>query len=292
MPIRRGVPSARCRFSVLVCIAAALALFAPESSPVFSVLPRRQARRPPASVSAYAAALADVESATQRLRAVAVRSSSGVAPAFGREAGHVVRRGLALSGATSAADVRTLEKAFDAPLHALFLEQLAALRLRAVEEYEATVAERPNPLEAALSAERNFVSAAGALVRPGSGWSFEADRLELLELFEESHAQDAEIVGIEALQGRGAEVTAELARRWQRQAALAKRKAETNGAFPWDVKWQYMNEQSPVGLRGQYSQGRSVIECMLRQFANGKSKSRLLDLLGSLSVALSFDMLR
>ena len=32
------------------------------------------------------------------------------------------------------------------------------------------------------------------------------------------------------------------------------REAETRGAFPWNVKWQYMVENTPVGFRGQYNQ--------------------------------------
>lgn len=212
----------------------------------------------------------------------------GVLPDFGRQAAAVVRRGLAAAGASAGG---SLEQALDAPLEALFRQQLQTLLVRAVDRYEKEMDTRPNPLEAGRRAEEQFMAGAERLVRPGSSWTFEAEHQDLIKSLGMNYGRDAQLVEEQGKKGQGKQITIEVIRTLQQQAEAVQQEVETRGAFPWNVRWQYMLENSPLGFRGQYSQGRSVVELLLMPNPDPRLKKNWLNRLGPLNLAVAFDML-
>ncbi|CAE8635456.1 unnamed protein product [Polarella glacialis] len=214
----------------------------------------------------------------------------GVVPHFGTLAAAVVKRGVAASGA-GGAEAEGLEQAIDAPLRMLFQQQLQTLLVRAADRYDEEMTARPNPMEARRAAEEMFLRGARDLVRPFSDWRYEAEHQDLLSRLLQSFGQDLQLVTEQGKQGQGKHVTIEVIRKLQEQGAGVQREAETRGAFPWNVKWQYMVENSPLGFRGQYNQGRSVVELLLMPSPDPRLKKNLLNRLGPLNLAVAFDML-
>lgn len=214
----------------------------------------------------------------------------GVVSDFGRRAEAVVTTAVDEAQATGSA-AASLEQLLDAPLRALFHKQLHTLLVRCTDRYEEEVLRRPNPLEAARVAEEAFLEGADALVRKGGSWKYEAEHRDLLELIADSYDRDAQLVDEQAKQGRGKQITIEVIKKLQEQQAAVQREVETRGAFPWNIKWQYMVENSPVGFRGQYTQGRSVVELLLMPSPDPRYKKNILNRIGPLNLAVAFDML-
>lgn len=92
------------------------------------------------------------------------------------------------------ADGSDLQKVLDAPLRALFHQQLRILSARAADRYEAMMAVRPSPVEVRRVAEAEFVEGAKVLVRPGGDWSYEAELQDMLARIANSSSQDMQLV--------------------------------------------------------------------------------------------------
>jgi len=235
-------------------------------------------------VAALSEAWKQVDSLSEKV------ASQGVVPGFGRKAEAIVRRAVASAGA-SGNDASGLEAILDAPLKVLFAQQLQSLLAKAVDHYDAEMTARPNPLEAGIAAAEFFERAAAELKRPGGDWSSEAEKQDLLARVDQNYGRDWQLVNEQAKQGQGKQVTIEVIRKLQEQAASVQREMETRGAFPWKVKWQYFLENSPLGFRGQYAQGRSIVELLLMPSPDPRQKNNLLNKIGPLNLAVAFDML-
>lgn len=246
--------------------------------------PPSRAEVPSAHSAALVAAWRQIDSLAATILKV------GIVPQFGRTAEGILRRAIAAADATDG-EALALEQAIDAPLEALFRQQLQRLLTRAADRYEEALAARPNPVEARKAAVDLFLEGAKAMVRPGSKWSYEIEHHDLLGLISKGYSQDVHLIKEQGEQGRGKHLTIEVVRKLQQQLASVQREVETRGAFPWNVRWQYFMDKSPVGFRGQYAQGRSVVELLLMPSPDPRLKKNFLNRLGPLNLAVAFDML-
>lgn len=215
----------------------------------------------------------------------------GMVPYFGRRADRVIRKAISKARAQGA-DAESLEAALDAPLKALYQRQIIEVRARAADLYDMQVAARPNLFEALESAEKLFSAAVSELERPGAGWSTEADREDFLSWLRRSHGGDFQLHDEQGKRSEGKQVTLEVIRKLQQQASTVQREAESRGALPWDIKWQYLIEKSPLGFRGQYTGGRSVVELLLMpdpRYKEGLLNS-VVNRIGPMNVAVGFDL--
>jgi len=242
-----------------------------------SEVPSRHAR-------ALAAAWQEVDALSKLV------DQQGVVPKFGEMAGQILKKSLAAAGANDG-EAAAVEEAVDAPMESLFRHQLQTLVARAADRYDELVATRPNPVEARKAAEARFLEGARHLVRPGSDWSYEVELSDLRNRIGESFSQDTKVIDQQSKQGKGKHVTIEVIRKLQQQSAAVQREADTRGAFPWNVHWQYLMDNSPLGFRGQYSQGRSIVELLLMPSPDPRLKKNLLNRIGPLNLAVAFDML-
>lgn len=210
-------------------------------------------------------------------------------PALGKRSarliGTVVRNADTVG--VSAAEV---EKVFDAALQVLFQQQLLTLEMRALDRYEQELMKRPNPLLAGFVAEKVFVDGAQEALRPGSNWSYAVEHRDVVRALSANQERDIRSIALLGKSGQGKHVTAQSIRKLQQQAEVVSRQVESRGAFPWDVTWQYINSRNPIGFRGQYSGGRSVVEVLLMPSPDPKQKKSLLNRLGPLNLAVVFDM--
>eukprot|EP00929_Paragymnodinium_shiwhaense_P043836 TRINITY_DN22516_c0_g1_i1.p1 TRINITY_DN22516_c0_g1~~TRINITY_DN22516_c0_g1_i1.p1 ORF type:complete len:313 (+),score=61.27 TRINITY_DN22516_c0_g1_i1:101-1039(+) len=242
-------------------------------------------------ISAYVATLADAMLRIDSLSAEVDRI--GVVSDFGRRAGNIVKRALSASSVTSGSrDARALETVLDGRLQALFRQQLQTLRDRSIDRYEELMTQKPNPFQAGLVAQREFADAATALVRPGSDWSYEAESDDLLSVLKGSHARDSALVSSRAEKGQGKHVTIQVLKKLQEQSESIQRESEARGALPWNFRWQWFLERSPLGFRGQYAQGRSIVEMLLMPHPSFKDQGLMgiLNRVGPLNVAVGFDL--
>eukprot|EP00927_Polykrikos_kofoidii_P049186 TRINITY_DN43295_c0_g1_i1.p1 TRINITY_DN43295_c0_g1~~TRINITY_DN43295_c0_g1_i1.p1 ORF type:complete len:418 (+),score=62.95 TRINITY_DN43295_c0_g1_i1:144-1256(+) len=235
---------------------------------------------------------ADVSALSDALRQIdglkSKTDGDGVVPGLGRRADTIVRRALSASKLQPGSrDEASFKELLDGPLKALFHEQLQTLRDRAVDKYEELVVARPNPYEAGEAALRFFIEGANASVPSGKDWSFTVELDDLMMLLSRNYRRDVELVKMRGKQSHGGQLTMEVIRKLQSQVASVRRDAETRGAFPWTVKWQYLVEKSPLGFRGQYAQGRSVVELLMTP--DSRQRKSLLNRIGPLNLAVSFD---
>lgn len=215
--------------------------------------------------------------------------SQGVVPQFGERAGKIVKQAVKRAKAVGD-DAALLEQALDVQLQALYRRQLQKLRSRATDHYDAFMVARPNPLEALWAAEGMFVEAAAELVRPGSTWNCDLELRDLKAWLADSHRRDMQLVEEQGKQGRGKQITIEVIKKLQEQSSIVQRTVETRGAFPWDITWQYFMDKSPLGFRGRYQQGRSVVELLLMPSPDPRLKKNFLNRLGPINLAVAFDL--
>lgn len=217
-------------------------------------------------------------------------AKEGFIPDFGRRAA-VILQSAHVPASSSNAEANALADNLDAPLEALFLRQLQTLVVQAVDLYDAEMEARPNPAHAGFAAQAFFDAGVAELRRPGSTWSAQAEREDLLLRLEESYARDVGLLAEQARRGQGKQITMQVVQKLQQQGLDVQRQVESRGALPWNVKWQYFLEDSPVGFRGQYDKGRSVLEMLLMPSPDPKQKDKLLNKIGPLNLAVAFDML-
>jgi len=241
---------------------------------------------PSRPTSAYAQALS---SAWKRIDALGADvQAQGIVAGFGRGAESIVKQTLKAAGMPSGRDADALTQAVDGALEALFQLQLHTLRDRAADRYEELLAAKPNPYEAGELAQQMFQEGVADLVRPGSSWDCKAAQKEFLAWLRQCHGRDTLLVETQGSQGQGKQVTIEVIKRLQQQSAAIQREADARGAFPWNVKWQYFLDRQPLGFRGQYSQGRSIVELLLMPHPG--MKNNILNKIGPLNLAVGFDL--
>eukprot|EP00928_Gymnodinium_smaydae_P045854 TRINITY_DN3051_c0_g2_i3.p6 TRINITY_DN3051_c0_g2~~TRINITY_DN3051_c0_g2_i3.p6 ORF type:complete len:153 (-),score=36.73 TRINITY_DN3051_c0_g2_i3:41-499(-) len=147
----------------------------------------------------------------------------------------------------------------------------------------------PNAYEAGETARRFLLEGMADLARSDQGSSaFEADRRDFLAWLRDAQRRDNALIEELGRQGKGSQVTLEVIRKLQQQADDVQQQSERRGAFPWNVRWQYFKERSPLGFRGQYSQGRSVVELLLTP--DPRAKDSWLNKIGPLNLAAGFDL--
>jgi len=82
-----------------------------------------------------------------------------------------------------------VKQAVDGALHALFIQQVALLRQQLADKFQA----EGRDVGVVVEADEQFVAEAEALVRPGSEWSFAAERSALKDWLSATFMRDANI---------------------------------------------------------------------------------------------------
>lgn len=217
--------------------------------------------------SVLASALASIDDLTQQtLNGVVVEDFGGQAEIICNEAlqEFSAQAPAAVSGAVYDRVLESLEAALDAPLHVLYLKQLAILREAALERFRSGSA----TYQSMLQADSQFVAAAEAATRPGSDWDYANERSFLQT-----------VMNLTAESGRTAQET-KLTAAQQQQTAMSFLQSQQQmiqqlqmqlygQSSPWNVGVAYRIPDTNFNLQGSYQQGRANVQlsCVPDEYA-------------------------
>mmetsp|Transcript_1107 Transcript_1107/g.3154 ORF Transcript_1107/g.3154 Transcript_1107/m.3154 type:complete len:290 (-) Transcript_1107:72-941(-) len=175
---------------------------------------------------------------------------------FGQKAEGVVASTAAQGGAAGP----ELARAVDGLLHTLFLRQLSMLRQQLAAKFE----KDKNPVEAVAKADTEFVAQAQDLVRPGSSWSFDAERYALRAVLEGTFQREHKFAEERLVATQTQQATVEIIAKLQSQMEALQSKVQAMRAgSPWFLSSAYRIPGTPFQLIGRYQQGRANFELSL-----------------------------
>lgn len=178
-----------------------------------------------------------------------------VVPKFGEKAEAVMSSSIRLAGNSSS----YIQPAVDGMLQALFLEQLAILRQQIVAKFK-----KSRSVESVTQADRQFVTQAEELRRPGSNWRYEEERYALRASLESGYRREAALAEEKVLAVQSQQSTVEIISKLQSQMEnLQQRVQHLRAGSPWFLSSSYRIPKTPIQLIGRYQQGRGSIELNL-----------------------------
>jgi len=213
----------------------------------------------------------------------AIIDESEIVPSFGQTADTLCNSALeefALTApilppdsplAASAYDKKLseLESTLDAPLHVLYLKQLALLREKALSQYRAAsrVVETSD-YDAMLQADALFTREAGSLTREGSDWSYAGERSHLQVIMNDVASTRKKLVDVQ-MKNSEKQSTA-MAFLQQQQQMIQQLQMQLYGqSSPWNVGMAYRIPDTNFNLQGSYQQGRTNLQlsCVPDEYA-------------------------
>jgi len=204
----------------------------------------------------FASALSDALGSVEALHAQVAKGQ--IIGKYGVKAQKLVERAVSAVG-SAAPD---LERALDGALHAVFLQQLALIRHQVFTQFrEPGSKQLANVL---ARADRSFVAQASALVRPGSDWSYEAERSALLATLSSEIRQAHKVTEERSRFAQTQRVTADVVGKLQKQMEqMGEKLRGTSAGSPWVLWTSYRLPGTPFQMSGRYQQGRANIELNL-----------------------------
>jgi len=165
--------------------------------------------------------------------------------------------------------LRHVEASVDAPLHVLYLKQLALVRESALQRFRsATKTSSVSDYEAMLQSDSQFVRQAEEATRPGSDWDFAAERSFLqavLNQIAESSRKSSDVQVTAAQQSQ----TAMQFLQSQQQMIQQLQMQLYGQSSPWNVGVAYRIPDTNFNLQGTYQQGRANVQlsCVPDEYA-------------------------
>lgn len=156
--------------------------------------------------------------------------------------------------------LQQLVAALDAPLHVLYLRQLALLREKALQTYRAASrVTETSDYEAMLNADSQFSSAAEASTREGSDWDFAGERSHLQSIMNDLASTKKKLMDVQ-IQNSEKQSTA-MAFLQQQQQMIQQLQMQLYGqSSPWNVGMAYRIPDTNFNVQGSYQQGRANVQ--------------------------------
>jgi len=165
--------------------------------------------------------------------------------------------------------LQELEAALDAPLHVLYLKQLAYLREAALQRFRAaSKASSSSEYESMLQADAQFVQEAEEATRPGSDWTYASERSFLQAVMNniaESGRKATEVQMSSAQQQQTA-----MSFLQSQQQMIQQLQMQLYGqTSPWNVGVAYRIPDTNFNLQGSYQSGRANVQlsCVPDEYA-------------------------
>eukprot|EP00933_Yihiella_yeosuensis_P029712 TRINITY_DN23340_c0_g1_i2.p1 TRINITY_DN23340_c0_g1~~TRINITY_DN23340_c0_g1_i2.p1 ORF type:complete len:274 (-),score=68.00 TRINITY_DN23340_c0_g1_i2:143-964(-) len=213
-----------------------------------------------ASVNAGTGAVGNIMSSVDSsLRPFREEIASGhIIPKFGEKSDVVLRNAVSQAGSAGA----VIERAVDGMLQSLFLQQLALLRQETASKTSSSSA---RPIEAVTLADKQFVSQAEELKRPGSAWSYDQERYALRAVLESGYRRQVALAEERAHAAYTQAATVEIISKLQSQMESLQQKVhQMRAGSPMFFSSSYRIPHTPVQLIGRLQQGRPSLEISLR----------------------------
>lgn len=165
--------------------------------------------------------------------------------------------------------VDELAAAVDAPLHVLFLQQLALLRENALQRYRsATKTTGSSEYEAMLQADSQFAREAEEATRDGSDWSYATERSFLQAVMNNIAESGKKAMEIQMKSAQQQQTAMQFLQ--SQQQMIQQLQMQLYGqSSPWNVGVAYRIPDTNFNLQGSYQQGRANIQlsCVPDEYA-------------------------
>lgn len=162
-----------------------------------------------------------------------------------------------------------IEATLDAPLHVLYLKQLALIREKALGQYRiSSKVVETSDYDAMLQADAGFVREAQALTREGSDWSYSGERSHLQAVMNDVASTRKKLVDVQ-MKNSEKQSTA-MAFLQQQQQMIQQLQMQLYGqSSPWNVGMAYRIPDTNFNLQGSYQQGRANVQltCVPDEYA-------------------------
>lgn len=233
--------------------------------------------------------VSSLRTALEEVRPLEAQVEEGkIVPKFGEKADAIIKKARSSAGGGQA----DMERAVDGALQALFLKQLALLRQQVSKNFENAGRPVEQGHATMTKADAQFVKEAQDLVRPGSAWSFEEERLALRAFLEGSFRRDAALAEEKARSVQTQQATVDIINKLQTQMETIQQKMQgMQAGSPWVLSTSYRLPGTPLQIIGRYQQGRANVELNLtpdRDPAN--SEAGFVEGIGPANVGLSFNV--
>lgn len=225
--------------------------------------------------------LASVFSSIEELRREIVEGGK-VVPEFGAKAEVICNKALEdfAAGAPDAGDddfkastydrkMQELEAAVDAPLHVLYMKQLAYLRETALQRYRAALkTSGASDYEAMLQADAQFVREAEEASREGSDWDYSSERSFLQAVMGNLAESSRKTMEVQMNNAQQQQTTMQFLQ--SQQQMIQQLQMQLYGqSSPWNVGVAYRIPDTNFNLQGSYQQGRANVQlsCVPDEYA-------------------------
>jgi hypothetical protein len=166
-----------------------------------------------------------------------------------------------------------LEASVDAPLHVLYLKQLAYLRTQALEQYRTALqagGAATGDYEAMLQADATFCRQAEAAIREGASadWDFGAERAFLQAVMGNLAAATRQTMEVQKNNAQQQQTTMQFLQ--QQQQMIQQLQMQLYGqTSPWNIGVAYRIPDTNFNLQGTYQQGRANVQlsCVPDEYA-------------------------
>lgn len=155
---------------------------------------------------------------------------------------------------------KELEVILDTALNTVFMKNVAILAREALSMFKSSVAD-DLPADFALhSADNKFVRTAKESVRPGSAWTFESERVDLLNMMKEIAAQQRKLIDTQVTASNQQSKAIQFLRMQHAQMQAVQQQALGGGVGQWNLGAAYRPPDSNVNLSLAYQQGRTNLQ--------------------------------
>ena len=165
--------------------------------------------------------------------------------------------------------VDELTAAVDAPLHVLYLQQLALLRENALQRYRtATKTSGASEYEAMLQADSQFAREAEEATRSGSDWSYASERAFLQAVMNNIAESSKKAMDIQMKSAQQQQTAMQFLQ--SQQQMIQQLQMQLYGqSSPWNVGVAYRIPDTNFNLQGSYQQGRANVQlsCVPDEYA-------------------------
>lgn len=165
--------------------------------------------------------------------------------------------------------LQELEAALDAPLHVLYLHQLALFRESALQSYRgASHTTENSDYEAMLNADAQFTSNAEDATREGSDWEYAAEKSHLLDVMNDLARTHKKVTDVQ-MKASSQQSTAMQFLQQQQQMIQQLQMQLYGQSSPWNVGVAYRIPDTSFNLQGSYQQGRANVQmsCVPDEYA-------------------------
>lgn len=165
--------------------------------------------------------------------------------------------------------LQELESALDAPLHVLYLRQLAIIREKALQDYRsASHMSEMSDYEAMLQSDSQFLHDATDATRDGSDWSYSSERSYLRSIMNDIASSRKKLIENQIKSSENQNIAMTFLQ--QQQQMIQQLQLQLYGQnSPWNIGCAYRIPDTNFNIQGSYQQGRAnfQLSCVPDEYA-------------------------